>query len=129
MVWPNHRIVHILCFGTVCVGFAFPAKDEILTIDNETRQIIAPVGYNNIVCNCGDIGVASIYFLVNRYLGKKKDLDVNNANISIYVKTQETTALFTENITKRLYTEEIFDRNQEGIVLIEWKIPEEISVN
>ena len=111
------------------VGFTFPAKDEILTIDNETRQIIAPAGYNNIVCNCGDVGVASVYFLINRYLGRKKDLDVNSANISIYVKTQETTALFTENIEKRLYTEEIFDRNKEGIVLIEWKIPEEISVN
>jgi hypothetical protein len=109
------------------VSSYYPARDEILLIDNETRQIIAPAGYNNIVCNCGDVGVASVYFLINRYLGKKRELDVSKATISIYVRTSEATVTFTENITKRLYTEEISDRNQEGLVLIEWKIPNEIS--
>jgi hypothetical protein len=39
-----------------------PAKNEVLFIDVENRNVVAPVGYNYIVGNYGDIGVSTVHF-------------------------------------------------------------------
>lgn len=111
------------------VGFQFPAKNEILVINKETKAILAPIGYNNIMCNFGDIGTTKIYFLVDRYLGKDNSLDVFNANVAINIIINGYRRLETENIVKKLYTAEITDRTFDGLVFIEWDVPPEITAN
>lgn len=110
------------------VGFSFPAKNEILVVDNETKNIIAPTGYNNIICNYGEVGVSEVYFLINRYLGKtNKFIDVMNesTNISLYITMNGLygASLQGKDIVKKLYTSEIEDRNNEGLVFITWNVP------
>lgn len=118
------------------VGFEFPAKNEILFIDKDTKNIVAPQGYNNVICNYGDVGVANVYFLINRYLGKNHDFDVyNDAKVVIYaiINGHRTKAVVVNplieetNINKRLYTTEFSDRNKEGLVLLNWQVPAEIT--
>ena len=112
------------------VGENFPPKDEILVINRDTKAITAPVGYNNTICNYGEVGLTEIYFLVDRYLGKKKTLDVLNTNttVTIYV-TMNGLAGYdnTDNITKELYAVEIGEGTKEGLVLITWKVPNGIT--
>ena len=106
------------------VGIDFPAKDEILVINKETKQIVAPVGYNNVICNYGDKG-AEIYFLVDRWLGKRNTIDVNDSNtkIAIYVVMNGYRGIDNSNrIEKQLYTEQIGE-DENGLVLLTWKIP------
>ena len=104
----------------------FPAKDEILFISKETKNIIAPIGYNNIVCNYGDIGIASVYFLIDKYLGSKKNLDVSQSDITIYVGKNDIVKSYT--ISEKIsYTAEIEGRNKEGLIFFEWIPPEEIT--
>jgi hypothetical protein len=112
------------------VSSNFPAKDEILIIDKDTKNIIAPIGYNNVVCNYGESGLAEVYFLINRYIGKNTKIDVMNENaiIKIYMIVGGKQGLCSSAgdnpyITKQLYTEEIKDRVNEGLVLIKWKLP------
>ena len=115
------------------VGLDFPPKDEILVIDRDTKNIIAPSGYNNIICNYGEIGVSEIYFLVDRYLGKRRELDVYNDNtrITFYITMGER--LGSDNnenrIIKRLYTNALEEREtmKEGKVLISWAPPTEVT--
>jgi hypothetical protein len=113
------------------VNFAFPPKDEILIIDKDTKNIVAPIGYNNTICTYGDVDMTEVYFLVNRYLGKKNELDVFSADskIIIYVIMNESRGMDEDpsRIIKQLYTEEISNRNKEGMVLISWKVPAGIT--
>lgn len=112
------------------VGENFPPKDEILVINKDTKAITAPVGYNNTICNYGEVGLTEIYFLVDRYLGKKKTLDVLSANttVTIYV-TMNGLAGYdnTDNVTKELYTVKIDEDIKEGLVLITWKVPNGVT--
>lgn len=113
------------------VGFEFPPKDEILVIDRDTKSIIAPMGYNNTICNYGEVGVAEVYFLVNRYLGKKREIDLMNENTSIHIyHTFNGNKYVDDNesrIERKLYTAEIKDRNSEGLVFIKWYVPEYVT--
>lgn len=116
------------------VNFAFPPKDEILVIDKDTKNIVAPVGYNNTICIYGDEGVTEVYFLVNRYLGKRNDLDIfaPDAIITVYVVIKDKQGRCSTDdevslIAKQLYTEEISNRNQEGLVLVRWSVPNGIT--
>ena len=112
------------------VGYHFPAKNEILVIDKETKQIVAPVGYNNVICNFGDVGIANVYFLVNRYLGKNEDLDVTKSEITIYISINGyRRQVILDSGSYRLYSPEISDRNKEGLVFIDWEVPAELTTN
>lgn len=112
------------------VGYHFPAKNEILMVDKETKQILAPVGYNNTVCNFGDIGVANIYFLVNRYLGKNEDLDVMLSEITLHLLINGYREESTLSSTSyRLYSPEMDDRYKEGMVFIDWEVPAEYTAD
>jgi hypothetical protein len=104
------------------VGLNFPPRDEILLIDKDTKQILSPAKYNNIICNYGDVGVANVYFLVDRYLGKNKELDVTESEITIYVLMNGHKKKDNINISTKLYTEEISERG-DGLVLIDWAVP------
>jgi hypothetical protein len=113
------------------VGFYTPAKDEILLVDKDSRNIVAPQGYNNTIGNFGESGISNVYFLINRYLGKDNSLDVMNANITLYIVIPEVMTAKTNSgdILKRLYTEEITDRKNEGLVLLTWPVPKAVTAN
>ena len=115
------------------IGTDFPPKDEILMIDSDTKNIIAPVGYNNIVGYYGEIGVSEVNFLINRYVGKKKEIDVMNENthIRIYVimagyMGSDSTETHPGNFKLREYTVESRETN-DGLVLLTWKLPAGIT--
>ena len=110
------------------VGFDFPARNEILFIDKDTKNIVAPEGYNNTICNYGDVGVANVYFLISRYLGKNNSFDIfgDNAKIFVYIIINGYRVAH-EITTKKLYTTEILDRNYEGLVFLDWEVPPEIT--
>ena len=115
------------------VGFSFPAKDEILVINSETRSIVAPLNYNNIICNYGDSGVASVYFLIDRYIGKKtKKIDLLSTEtntkkiITIYAKNAKGEIRECKITELKLYSSEITSKN-EGLIFFEWTPPDEIT--
>ena len=109
------------------VGFDFPAKNEILFIDKDTKNIVAPQGYNNIICNYGDVGMANVYFLLNRYLGKNSNFDIyTEADIFVYIIINGH-RVADKILVKRLYTAEISERNKEGLVFLDWQVPPEIT--
>ena len=110
------------------VGSYLPARDEILVLDEETRNIIAPTGYNNIVGNFGEAGVSNIYFLVNRYLGKNKNIDVMEAEATLYIIIPNIMATKTVIANKELYSAEV-DGHNEGLVLLTWQVPTQITSN
>lgn len=113
------------------VNYETPAKNEILIIDRDTRNIIAPNGYNNTICNYGEIGVGEIYFLVNRYLGKRKEIDVlEDATISIYIAMNDNFGCDTSDtgrISKTKYTLDKSIDYKDGLVLITWEVPPSIT--
>lgn len=110
------------------VGSYYPARDEILVIDEETHNILAPVGYNNTICNYGDKGTVQVYFVVNRYLGRGQTIDVYNDDTSAFViiAMNELSGL-DQTIEKELYSAEIEGRTNEGLVLLKWAVPAGIT--
>lgn len=109
------------------VSSFFPARDEILVVDRETRNIVAPAGYNNIICNYGEEGIGCVYLLINRYLDRKRTLDVLEGNLTIHVIFNGYRYVIdTDTVAKALYTEEIGD-NKDSLVLISWEVQKELT--
>lgn len=113
------------------VGTATPAADDILTINEETHNIVAPSGYKNTICTYGDRGVAILYFLVNRYLGKNNAIDVlNEEDVTIGIAItingkigMDSTNLTGTGISREPYSVDIGGRKNEGKALIIWRVP------
>ena len=103
----------------------FPAKDEILMIDKESKNIIAPTGYNNVICNYGDVGVANVYFLVSRYLGKKNVLDVLDDSTRIVVYVQMNGYRRKQTLTATPYAATV--GKNEGFAFIQWEVPPDFT--
>ena len=121
--------------STASISHTFPTKSEILVINKETKNIVAPVGYNNTICTMGDIGIAHVYFLVNRYLGADESLDVlgenlpegTNVSVSMYIIANGFRRKDTTFLTLKPYTISLEDRNKDGLVFIDWAVPAEIT--
>ena len=112
------------------VGTATPAADDILTINEETHNIVAPSGYKNTICTYGDRGVAILYFLVNRYLGKNNAIDVLSDDVTIGIAItingkigMDSTSLDGTGISREPYSVDIESRKNEGKVLVIWRVP------
>lgn len=105
--------------GQDLVNDSFPARDEILIVNDDTRQIIAPAGYNNVIAYQGDVGINEVHFLIKRYI---KGIDVSNSTVYLYYKSNGITKQSTLN--QRSYSPEIMGRNQEGMILLTWKVPD-----
>lgn len=109
------------------VGDIFPAKDEILVIDRETKNIVAPKGYRNVICNYGEVGVSNVYFQISKYLDKKETLDVMEADINIYAFIGGRYYSINPNtISKKLYTTN-FEESGDVLVLLKWEVEEGIT--
>jgi hypothetical protein len=89
--WNTAKYTGLIVGGSMeSVGFDFPAKDEILVIDRDTKNITAPIGYNNVICNYGEKGLSKVYFLINKYIGKNRKFDIynqetDNVTVSLYI--------------------------------------------
>lgn len=110
--------------GQIWDSGKLPAKNEILNVDIESRSIVAPVGYKNIVCNYGDIGTSKIFFQVNKII-RGIDLTNTNTEMSIIFNLGQTATdkekLMQDNIKP------LFQNNEKLIIC--WEIPEEITNN
>jgi hypothetical protein len=115
-----------------------PAKDEVLIINDETRMIVAPTGYNNLVCNYGDVGVSTVYFRVKRYIRGIDLLDENTKitityyyEISGHSHKGSMSSEGTEGtgVTVTPYSVPVGEDNYEELIMITWNIPEELSHN
>lgn len=113
--------------NTHTTGRRAPARNEILTIDLDRRNIVVPSGYNYMVANYGEIGLSTLHFQVNRYY---KNLDLTQATITIVPliggESQEYN-IFTNNPNRFLIYAD--GSNGDGIIQFDWRIPEEITNN
>lgn len=105
----------------------FPSKDEILFVNDETKTIVAPKGYNNVVCTYGEKNVSKIYFQIKK---KICGIEVNESNLNILVYYNNGISYGEYYNNKRLI--EIKDNfamnpEEEGLVTIIWTIPSWIS--
>lgn len=103
------------------VNHHLPARDQILLINEETRQIVAPSNYNNIVGFQGDKGVGKVYFIIKRHIS---GIDVLQPDATITIFYRALDIINTSVLMKSEYTPEIEGRNQEGMVLLTWTIPD-----
>ena len=127
-------------FGGFSVGTAFteigedidpdlfiPAANEILFIQDETRQIIVPSGYNNVFCNYGDVGVSTVYFRAKKRI---KGIDLTAATIEINVRFGNVITKYSnrrENSCIVVYPKTI--STEQGLVDFVWNVPAEITFN
>lgn len=111
------------------VGHTFPAKSDILIIDKETKNIVAPSGYNSTICVLGDVGTVHVYFLVNRFLGSDGSFDILGEGIepAMYIIANNERRKDTSCLELKTYTEELEDRSREGLVFIDWAVPSELT--
>lgn len=113
--------------NTQATGRRSPARNEILTIDLDHRNILVPSGYNYMIANYGEVGMATVHFQVNRYY---KNFDVSEAKIKIYVSLAENLHQYTiyTNSEQRYF---VFAEgsNGDGTIQFDWIVPPEITCN
>lgn len=106
---------------------SIPSKDEILIVDTESRNIIAPVGYNYIMCSYGDIGIAKIFFEANQYIHGINLFD-EATKVYVNVAYQTTTAEpFRVTNIKPMFAPA--DNKKSNKVLITWDVPDVLTNN
>lgn len=66
-------------------GYKAPASNEVLTIYEDGRSIVAPTDYNFVVANYGDENTSLVYFRAMQYIGGIDLLDKDNTSISVLV--------------------------------------------
>jgi hypothetical protein len=117
------------------VGSDLPAKDEILIVDRETRKIVAPQGYNNNVCNRGEVGMGKLYFLINDILGSDKTIDGSDIKFYITVNGKVHSRYTTANGLSGFKTTTVenidypYNKNNDKMILLGWVLPEEVTMN
>ena len=102
-----------------------PAKNEVLFINEETRSIVAPQGYNFNVTTFGNKNTDALYFQVSQKIG---ELELTNEDVEAFII-----------VVMDGYTDEFPIQNRfasfadgslgTGLMNFMWKIPEEISNN
>lgn len=110
-------------------GF-LPAKEEILNIDIENKTIIAPEGYNFIVCNYGEIGVSKVFFEINQVV---RGIDLLDENTEIQISTFFNGEFIKESILDREKNIKPIFQTQENKktnrMLLIWDVPKEVTDN
>ena len=110
--------------GSIWTGGKMPAKDEILNVDIEGRQIVAPGGYNKTICNYGDIGTSKVFFLVNKYVRGIEVLDEATAvyvNVAFDSETSEWKKIDKSAITP-------YSENGNKVIIC-WDVSSDITNN
>lgn len=104
-----------------------PSKDEILIVDTEARNIIAPVGYNTIVCSYGDIGIAKVFFEINQYI---RGINLMDEATKVYVNVvylTKTAEPFEITNIKPMFAS--IDNKKSNKVLLIWDVPMALTNN
>lgn len=101
-----------------------PAQNEILIIDEDSRTIVAPVGYNAIIANSGDKNTSVVYFQTKRYI-KGIDLTEHTAaapvvHISYVLDDGGKRSAGSGSIEVVPYTSQ-YDGITNELVLITWR--------
>lgn len=109
---------------------SLPAKNEILNVNVETRNIEAPVNWNPVIASFGDIGLSKMFFEINQYV---RGLDLlNDKNLKIYVgvsfinETVDNYRIPNANIKPMFISEANRKANK---VLVTWDVPDTITNN
>ena len=112
------------------VGSFHPAADEVLLVNEETRSIVAPRGYNGIIANYGDEGTARVFFRLNRFIRGIDVLDVGTIR-TIRWKIDNKISSTTDGIFINPYTVELEDKiaNKSGLIDLVWEVPREVTCN
>lgn len=110
--------------GLGTVENKMPAKDEILFIDLETRNIIAPKAYNYVIGNLGEEGCSFVYFETNRYYHGK---DLSDAKITVWAGNDEYS--HTTEIKSRWEPAYPADYQREKVFGFVWEVPTDITNN
>ena len=101
-------------------GTDLPPMDEILIVDEESRNIIVPSGYNTTVANCGDQGISTIYFLIK---SKIKGIEVDG-NLNIYYIQGEITKKASDVTYSDYYTN---GQEDQEVKLVKWQLNNELT--
>lgn len=96
----------------------WPAKDETLVIDADTRAIIAPRGFNGAVANFGDIGVSAVYFEANK---KIRGIDLMDERLTVFVSIKMNNKQYRSKIEKTNIRPSTINEDR---VLITWQLPD-----
>lgn len=108
---------------------SLPAKNEILNVNIENRNIEAPVNWNPTIASFGDIGLSKVFFEINQYV---RGIDLLNDKFEIYVgvsfisDTVDDYRISNENIRSMFVSETNHKANK---VLITWDVPDTITNN
>lgn len=102
-----------------------PAKNEVLFINEETRSIVAPQGYNFNVTTFGNKNTDALYFQVSQKIG---ELELTNEGVEAFI------IVVMDGYTDEFPIQNKFASFAEGflgtgLMNFMWKIPEEISNN
>lgn len=104
-------------------GLRIPNKDEILFINLEGRNIVAPKGFNTTVANFHEIGLASVYFQMN---SQYKDWILTPDNITI-----DILSIIGENkVITNITNEEIFfapGTPGDSMLCFKWDVPPAVT--
>lgn len=114
----------------------FPAKDEILSVNTETRQIIAPRGYNATIANFGDVGISKVFFAIDKNF---RGIDVSAENTNIYINVAfpigkaESFKIKNSETTQAEYIhgkiKPFFGNQNNNKILIIWNVPSVVTNN
>ena len=96
--------------------------DKLLLVDTDTKNILAPTGYNNTICSYGEVGFAKVYFLVDKEVFDNFGDDKDGPIINVYVKMNGYLGCDSSNKDpdKNNITVE---EHQSGKKLVIWNVP------
>lgn len=104
-----------------------PAKNEILIVNADSREIEVSLDWNPIICSFGDIGTSQVYFEINQYL---RGLNLLDENVRVYVGVafiSDTVEDFRVTNIKPIF---LSNTNKESNrVLVTWDVPDVITNN
>jgi hypothetical protein len=111
-------------------GEWLPAKNEILTVNIDTRTIIEPNKFNTVVANFGDMGTSKVFFVIDK---RVRGMDIWNGPAAVCVNyslggtlTQKSDG--TNEITqKQLYKTDSESKTEK--ILLVWDLPKAITLN
>ncbi len=102
-----------------------PPKNEILTVNVDTKTIVMPRGYNTTVANYGDIGTSNVYFEVPQQIGK---INVADPQTEVYVVAVLGKNKITDEFHIEMNKRQSSFINEKKFILI-WELPEELTCN
>lgn len=104
------------------------AKNELLYIDEERHNIVAPQGYNFVFSTYGSNNTATLHFQTVDNLGGI-ELSDNNTIIKVITKIKDRTK--TSVVSKDSIHSSFYDtlETKKGLIEFNWIVPEEVISN